>query len=194
MTRPTGLLHWSQTVSTSLPHVSQPPRTGVGLWSCGLVVAQSCGLTTVATFLAYLLGRGAATVRDQLRDGYRDGVHTSGAKRGDKRRSLAVSPCFAPLRRWVVAWSAPTCRHLALAMAASTLGQRFTVLLIRGVVRGGAIPVAWRIVAATRPGAWRPQWEALVGPVRGSVPADWTVLVLAARGLSAHWGCTPRQA
>ena len=91
MTRPMGLLQWSQTVSTYLPHLSQPHRTGLVLWSCGIVVAQSCGLTTVATFLAYLLGRGEATVREQLRDWYRDGVHKSGANRGDKRRSLEVS-------------------------------------------------------------------------------------------------------
>ena len=187
MTRPMGLLQWSQTVSTYLPHLSQSHRTGVVLWSCGIVLAQSCGLTTVATCLAYLLGKGEATVREQLRDWYRDGAHKSGAKRGDKRRTLEVSTCFAPLLRWVVAWSDPTCRHLALAMDASTLGQRFTVLLISVVVRGCAIPVAWRIVEATRPGAWRPHWEALFGHLQDSVPAAWTVSVLADRGLYAHW-------
>jgi len=141
-----------------------------------------------------LLGKGEATVREQLRDWYRDGTHKSGAKRGDKRRTLEVSTCFAPLLRWVVAWSDPTCRHLALAMDASTLGQRFTVLLISVVVRGCAIPVAWRIVEATRPGAWRPHWEALFGHLQGSVPADWTVIVLADRGLYAHWVFTTIQA
>jgi hypothetical protein len=48
-------------------------------------------------------------------------------------------------------------------MDASTLGQRFTLLSIRVVVRGCAIPGAWRIVEATRAGAWRPHWEALLG-------------------------------
>src|SRR5215510_1867589 len=194
MTRPMGLLQWSQTVSTYLPHLSLPHRTGLALWSCGIVLAQSCGLTTVATFLAYLLGKGEATVREQLRDWYRDGTHKSGAKRGDKRRTLEVSTCFAPLLRWVVAWSDPTCRHLALAMDASTLGQRFTLLSISVVVRGCAIPVAWRIVEATRAGAWRPHWEALFGHLQGSVPADWTVIVLADRGLYARWLCTTMQA
>ena len=187
MTRPMGVLQWSQTVSTSLPHLRQPPRTGLVLWSCGIVLAQSCGLTTVATFLAYLLGKGEATVREQLRDWYRDGQHNSGAKRGDKRCSLEVVTCVAPWLRGVVAWSDPTCRRLALAMDASTLGQRVTLLLISVVVRGCAIPVAWRVVEATRPGAWRPHWEALFGHVQGSVPPDWTVIVLADRGLYAHW-------
>ena len=68
MTRPMGLLQWSQTGSTYLPHLRQSPRTGVVLWSCGMVLAQSCGLTTVATCVAYVLGKGEATVRAQLRD------------------------------------------------------------------------------------------------------------------------------
>jgi hypothetical protein len=177
-----------------LPHLSQPHRTGLILWSGGIVLAQSCGLTTVATCWAYLLGRSETTVREQLRDWYRDGAHKSGAKRGDKRRSLEGSACFAPLLRWVVAWSDPVCRPLAWAMDASTLGQRFTLLLISVVVRGCAIPVAWRGVEATRPGAGRPHWEALFGHVQGSVPADWTVIVLADRGLYAHGVFTTIQA
>jgi hypothetical protein len=126
-------------------------------------------------------------VRAQLRDWSRDAQDKSGAKRGRKRRSLEVALCFAPLLCWVGAWTAPTCRPLALAMAASTLGPRFTIRSISGVVRGGASPVAWRVVEATRAGAWRPHWEALFGSFQGSVPADWTVLVLADRGWYARW-------
>jgi hypothetical protein len=169
-----------------------PDRVGpVELWHCPRPELR-------AHHRRHLLGVSARARRsDRPRTAprwYRDGVHKSGAKRGDTRRSLEVSTCFAPWLRWVVAWSDPTCRHLALAMDASTLGQRFTVLLISVVVRGCAIPVAWRIVEATRPGAWRPHWEALLGHLRGSVPADWTVIVLADRGLYAHWVFTTIQA
>jgi hypothetical protein len=93
------------------------------------VLAQSCGLTQVAVVLAYLLARNEQAVREQLRDWYRDAGHKRGAKRGDKRRSLEVSRCFAPLLRWVVTLMPAECRQLALAMDASTLGQRFTILL-----------------------------------------------------------------
>jgi hypothetical protein len=79
-----------------------------------------------------------------------------GVKRGDKRRSLEVRSCFPALLRWVVAWPPATCCQLALAMDALTLGQCFTILTISVVVRGCAIPIAWHIVEATRPGAWRP--------------------------------------
>jgi hypothetical protein len=194
MTRPAGLWQWQQTVSTYLPHLSKPQVTVLALWSFGMVLAQTCGLTTVAITLAYVLGCSERTIREQLRDWYRDAQHKSGATRGRKRRSLEVSGCFAPLLCWVVAWSDPTCRQLALAMDASTLGQRFTILSISVVVRGCAIPVAWRIVAATQPGAWRPHWEALFGYLQGSVPAGWTVIVLADRGLYARWLFTTIQA
>jgi hypothetical protein len=52
MARPAGLLQWPQTVSTYLPHLSQPPLTVLGLWRFGIVLAQACGLTTVAATLA----------------------------------------------------------------------------------------------------------------------------------------------
>jgi len=157
------------------------------LWSIGIVLAQSCGLTTVAVFLAYLLDISERATRERLRDWYRDGPHKRGAKRGDKRRSLDVSSCFPALLRWVVAISPATCRQLALAMDASTLGQRFTILTISVLVRGCAIPLAWHIVEATRPGAWRPHWESLFTQLQGSVPRDWTVIVAADRGLYAKW-------
>jgi hypothetical protein len=187
MPRHPGLSQWHETVSTHLPHLSQPQITMLVLWSIGMVLAQSCGLTTVAVFLAYLLDISERTVRERLRDWYRDGPHKRGAKRGDKRRSLDVSRCFPALLRWVIACMPPQGRQLALAMDASTLGQRFTILTISVVIRGCAIPIAWHIVPATRAGAWRPHWEALFAALQGSVPADWTVIVAADRGLYARW-------
>src|SRR2546421_177839 len=75
----------------------------------------------------------------------------------------------------------------ALALDATTLGQRFTVLAISVVYRGCAIPVAWAIVKAGEKHAWRPDWERLLGLLAGVVPADLTVIVLADRGLYARW-------
>ena len=67
-------------------------------------------------------------------------------------------------------WWDPDDRRLALAMDATTLGQRFTVLAISVVYRGCAIPVAWKVVGAHEKGTWRPHWEALFTRLRGSVP------------------------
>jgi hypothetical protein len=187
MSRHPGLSQWHQTVSTYLSHLSQPQIAVLVLWSIGIVLAQSCGLTTVAVFLAYLLESSERSVRERLRDWYRDGAHKRGAKRGEKRRSLEVSSCFPALLRWVVALMPPTCHQLALALDASTLGQRFTILSISVLVRGCAIPVAWHIVEAGRAGAWRGHWQALFEHLQGCVPSEWTVIVAADRGLYAKW-------
>jgi len=52
MTRHVRLSQWHQTVSTYLPDLSTPQISVLVLWSVAIVLAQSCGLTTVATMLA----------------------------------------------------------------------------------------------------------------------------------------------
>ena len=54
MSRQDGLSQWIATVSTQMPHLSRPQARVLALWSFGMVVTQSCGLTTVAAFLALL--------------------------------------------------------------------------------------------------------------------------------------------
>src|SRR6187399_2739537 len=112
MTRLPGLSRWLSTLSTFLPHLSKPQLSVLALSSIGIILAHSCGLTTVATILAYLLSRSERTTRQHLRDWYRDAPHKAGAKQGRKRRSLDVSSCFAPLLRWVVAWHDPSCNQI----------------------------------------------------------------------------------
>src|SRR2546430_17664509 len=97
MARPAGLLQWPQTVSTSLPHLSQPPLTVLVLGSFGIVLAHACGLPTVAVPCAYGLGCPAMTLRAPRRDWYREAKDKRGAKRGRKRRSLEGPRRFAPL-------------------------------------------------------------------------------------------------
>lgn len=70
---------------------------------------------------------------------------------------------------------------------ATTLGERWTVLALCVVIRQCSIPVAWKVIGAHEKGSWRPHWEALLKEVQGTVPTDWFVLVLADRGLYAHW-------
>jgi len=106
---------------------------------------------------------------------------------GHGRREVAVDTCFAPLLSWVLALWPPGDRRLALALDATTLGQRFTVLAISVVYRGCAIPVAWHVVPATAKGRWQPHGERLLRQVGAEVPDDWLVIVLADRGLYARW-------
>jgi hypothetical protein len=106
-------------------------------------------------------------------------------QRGPKRQALRVETCGAPLLGWVVGWwHGPP---LALAIAATTLGQRFVVLAGSVVSRGWAIPVAWVILPAGAKHAWRRAWLRLLRRLGPAMPRGWTVIVLAERGLYAPW-------
>jgi hypothetical protein len=168
-------------IRTHLPQLSGPQATVLALWSLGMVLARSCALTAVAVFLAAWLRRKEQTVRQQLREF----CYEAEAKRGSQRQALAVEPGFVPLLRWVLSGWQGT--QVALALDATTLGLRFTVLAISVVYRGCAIPVAWTIVAANQPHAWRREWLRMLRQLRPAIPRPWTVIVLADRGLYAGW-------
>ena len=174
---------WTESVSRHLPHLSRPQASVLALWSLGMVLARSCGLSQVSVLLAMLLGQPEETLRQRLREWY----YHSEDKVGKQRRTLEVEACFAPLLRWVLAWWPEQQHELALALDATTLGQRFTVLCVSVLVRGCAIPVAWKVLAYNQEGSWQPYWQALLAHLDGVIPADWMVLVLADRGLYAPW-------
>ncbi len=188
MTNPPALQSWIATVADSMPHLSKPQALVLAWWSFGIVVAQSCGLTSVTATIAKLLDKKEDTVRQRLREWYQAAQDKKGAQgKEHQRQEIDVTTCFPALVRWVLkTWSA-TERRLALAIDATTLASRFTVLAISIVYRGCAIPVAWVILPATQPGAWKPHWLALFKLLPASLPADWTVIVLADRGLYAKW-------
>jgi hypothetical protein len=175
------LAEWTTVIRTHLPMLSQPQATVLALWSLGMVLARSCALTAVAVFLAAWLNRKEQTVRQQLREF----CYEADAKRGAHRQALVVEDCFVPLLRWVLnTWRGT---QLALALDATTLGLRFTVLALSVVYRGCAIPVAWTILPANTKHAWRHEWLRLLRQLRPAIPRDWTVIVLADRGLYAGW-------
>jgi Transposase DDE domain len=175
------ITEWTLVIHTHLPHLSKPQATVLALWSLGMVLARSCALTAVSAFLATWLGRKEPAVRQQLREF----CYEATAKRGTTRCALAVEPCFTPLLAWVVAQWEGT--QLALALDATTLGDRFTVLALSVVYRGCAIPVAWTVLVATAKHAWRREWLRMLRQVHRAVPRSWTVIVLADRGLYARW-------
>lgn len=174
---------WQATVSRYLSPLSGPQAGVLALWSLGMVLSGSCGLSQVSTMLALVLHQQEETLRQRLREWY----YGAADKAGQHRRSLEVESCFAPLLRWVLAWWPDESRELALALDATTLGQRFTVLCVSVLVCGCAIPVAWKVLVYNQKGSWQPHWQALLRHLDGVIPADWTVLVLADRGLYAPW-------
>jgi hypothetical protein len=176
-----GFDQWLRTITTHLPHLSKPQAMVLALWSFGMVLARSCALTAVSQMLAKGMQRKEQTVRQQLREWDDDARR----KRGPKRQELCVETCFAPLLGWVVSWWQGT--QLALAIDATSLGQRLVVLAVSVVYRGCAIPVAWAILPAGAKHAWRREWRRLLRLLRPAIPRSWTVIVLADRGLYAPW-------
>ena len=176
-----ALWQWQAELAKRLSGLSVAQVRVLGEWSLGMVLGRSCALTMVSLVWATANGEKPGTVRQRLREWY----YAVEQKRGSKRQAVEVEPCFPALLAWIVgSWSG---RQLALAMDATSLGEQFVVLAISVVYRGCAVPVAWSIVPAGQQRAWRPEWERLLGCLRGTVPADWTVIVLADRGLYARW-------
>jgi hypothetical protein len=177
----TRIDEWTTIIHSQLPLLSQPQARVLALWSLGMVLARSCALSAVSVWLATLLQRPENTVRQQLREW----CYEAAAKRGAHRQVLVVDTCFVPLLRWVLhRWQGT---QLALALDATTLGTRFTVLAISVVYRGCAIPVAWTILRANQKQAWRRHWLRMLRQLRPAIPHHWTVIVLADRGLYAGW-------
>ncbi|KJV05555.1 transposase [Methylocucumis oryzae] len=181
MSRNPELYQWAETIAMRFPSLSKPQAFGLALWSFGMILARSCSLTAVADMLAPLLGQSFNTVRERLRDSYRE----TEAKAGKHRTELDVTLCWAPWLAWILeGWQG---KQLAIAADATSLGQRFVVLVISVVYRGCAVPVAWKVLKANEKHAWKPEWLALLKQFRGLVPNGWTVIVLADRGLYAKW-------
>lgn len=181
MSRPAPVYQWIGTVSSQFPALSKPQATVLALLSLGMALAHSCALSAISLLLAAWEDRKVNTVRQQLREWCYDAQD----KRGARRQHMDVTACFVPLLCWVLAGYSG--KQLALALDASSLSDRFVVLAISVVYRGCAIPVAWAVLPAGQPGAWRPVWLRLLRQVGRAVPPDWTVLVLADRGLYAKW-------
>ncbi len=67
-------------MSRHLPHLSRPQAHVLALWSYGMVLARSCGITSVAALLlADLLGSSLSTLRQQLREWCYDAVDKKGS-------------------------------------------------------------------------------------------------------------------
>jgi hypothetical protein len=176
-----SLAEWTSCIRTHLPLLSTPQAMMLALWSLGMGLARSCALSAVSVWLAVLLQRKDNSVRQQLRAW----CYEAQAQRGAHRQAFVVEDCFMPRLRWVLGhWQGP---QLALALDATTLGLRFTVLAVSVVSRSGALPVARIILAANQPAAWRCHWLRLLRQLRPAIPKGHTVIVLADRGLYAPW-------
>jgi hypothetical protein len=179
--RPVALSAWIAELETVFAHLRRPQVKVLAEYSLGIMLAGRCGLSCVAFVLAQWLGQSFDTVRERVRDWYCGAADKSGRR----RRELDVETCFGPLLAWVLRdWDGG---DLAIALDATTLGERFVVLAISVVYRSCAIPVAWTVLAAGAKGAHKPHWLRLLQRFKDLVPPHLNVIVLADRGLYARW-------
>lgn len=172
---------WIDLLVSTFDSLSRPQATGLALYSFGVIMAKRCGLNSVVTAVAAALEDKLTTVRSRLQEFYQPAT----VKSGTRRRQLDVAACFCSLLAWVLrGWPV---KRLALALDATSLGARFTVLSISVVYRGSAIPVAWKILRANVKHPWKGEWLRLLDTFRPWVPGDWTVIVMTDRGLYARW-------
>ena len=115
------LYQWNRTIVRHLPNLSKSQASVLALWTFGMVLARACSLSAVTGIIAALMQRKDNTVRQQLREFYREAK----AKVGQKRKEIEVESCFCPLLAWVLSWW--PAKQIALAIDASNLADRFTV-------------------------------------------------------------------
>ncbi|WP_175586564.1 hypothetical protein [Nostoc sp. UIC 10630] len=92
------LKQWTRIVSEKMLNLSIPQVVGLATWSFGMVMTKSSSLSKVSKFIAKLNSEKANTVRQRLKEWYQEAK----AKKGELRRALDVSSCFAALLSWVI--------------------------------------------------------------------------------------------
>ena len=73
-----------------------------------------------------------------------------------------------PLLRWVLAWWRS--ERLALAVDPTSKKDDSVAIVISVLYRGCAVPVAWRILRANKPGAWMDPIVELLRELAPAVP------------------------
>lgn len=175
MHQPRACTHLEQSIAGHSPPLRPAQQRGLTLGVHGAVLAQkACQNAVVAALLT--LGHWHA-LRQRLREWLYDG----GDKAAPCQAQVDVTPCFAPLLRWVLSWWRGD--SLPLAIDATLHGDRVTALVVSVLYRGSAIPVAWHILPANQEGAWMSPILRLLRHLSPAVPSGMTVLVLADRGL-----------
>jgi hypothetical protein len=177
------LTQWRQQLQLRFPELPACTVFVLALYSFGMILAHVSGLSTVALVLGKFLGWPYRTLKKRLSEFYKEASAKSGFHQGVKRQDFDVSSCFPSLLRWIlVLW---TGRCLPLAIDVTNLGQRFHVLCVSVVVRGVAIPVAWKVLLGGVKEPWNPHWQTLLKHLKKAVSNDWLVIVLSDRGLES---------
>jgi len=183
---------WENTIQKQLPVLSKSQAHLLALWSFAMVIIKSCAITSVAFFLAFLFEDDDKLI-DKKQNAWEQRLtefcYNSNDKKGHKRRELDVKACFPYLMKWIIKWwnskpgSKLDSKQLAIALDATTLELKFTVLAVSIVYRSCAIPVAWTITKGNEKGEWNTHWLAMLNDIKANIPSDYVVFVMTDSGL-----------
>lgn len=175
------LEEWQYIISENLPHLSKPQATVLALWSFGMGVIRTCGLSSVSFFLSLLLDEKELTMKQRLREWYCDKKDKKGRKMGENRTDIVVEECFIFLLKWIIKhWQS---KKIAIALDATSLSLAFTVLSVSVLYRGCAIPVAWTVTVGNEEGSWNKEWFRMLKLLMPAIPKEYMVIVMTDRGL-----------
>ena len=192
MRRPAALYDIRHLLTAQLPHLPSRLRAVLALWVEGTLLGLNGCQDTVTLALAQGLRgpRNPHTLRRLQRELLYDD-----ADRIDSwgpSQELEVERCFAPRLQWVRSWWVPTGgRERAqeprvLAVDPTSKQDDLVALVISGVYRQHAIPVAWHIVGAQAKGSWIDHFCRLLRLLAPAVPATVPVHVLCDQGLGSR--------
>ena len=165
----------TQVIETHLPHLSRPQLTSLVLWVCGAILAGSACQNAVASALS------AKGNWNSLRQYLREWLYDGSDRASPCRVQLDERLCFVPLMRWLLSWWQSD--KLVLAIDPTMKGDQINSIVISVVYRSCAIPIAWHILPANRPGEWIAPTVSLLALLSEAVPRYMTVLVMYDRGL-----------
>ena len=175
MRLPTECYQMQQTIEHYMPHLERSQIKGLVLWVYGTVLARSsCQNAVVAALL--VMGNWNS-LRQYLREWLYDGCDRA----SPCHVQLDVRLCFVPLFRGLLAWWQSD--KLVLAIDPTMKGDQINSIVISAVYRSCAIPIAWHILPANRPGEWIAPTVSLLALLSEAVPQNMTVLVMCDRGL-----------
>lgn len=175
MRLPSECYQMRQTIEQHMPHLRRSQITGLVLWVYGTILARSSCQDAVAGALVVVGSYNS--MRQYLREWLYDGCDRA----KPCQVQLDVRTCFVPLLRWVLSlWQSD---RLVLAIDPTMKADQINSIVISVVYRSCAIPVAWHILPANRPGQWIAPVVSLLETLSLAVPNDRVVLVMCDRGL-----------
>lgn len=179
---------WENIIQKQLPTLTKSQVCLLALWSFAMVIIKSSAITSVAFFLAFLCEDDDNLI-DKKQNAWEQRLtelcYDRKDKKGHKRKELDVKTCFPYLMKWIIKWWNPKLdsNQLAIALDATTLGLKFTVLAVSIVYRSCAIPIAWTITKGNEKGEWNTYWLAMLNDIKANIPSNYVVFVMTDSGL-----------